>query len=229
MTWCRRKLRVLRNALLLVGCCIVGLLTGQFITDYWPSLKAQFFSADSLYQSDAPLWDETFETKAIQPIGWQTLLPDAEKNVLNAYQNTPDASFSEQLFRSLQASSDKAYQSALQSTKIVDELIGEAVSISGFVVPIDVRDDRTIKHFFLVPYYGACIHFPPPPPNQMIFVRLGEGFSLDSIETPVTITGRLQQGLFEDPLGTSAYMMQVSRIDAFYGQPDDFRRHKDKG
>lgn len=51
-------------------------------------------------------------------------------------------------------------------------LINKRVKISGFVVPLDRNEDSGLSAFLLVPYYGACIHVPPPPLNQIIYVQL---------------------------------------------------------
>ena len=45
------------------------------------------------------------------------------------------------------------------------ELEGKIVKIPGFIVPLDVAKDGTVSEFFLVPYFGACIHVPPPHPT----------------------------------------------------------------
>ena len=107
-------------------------------------------------------------------------------------------------------------------------MIGKAVTISGFIVPIDVSEDQRIESYFLVPYFGACIHYPPPPPNQMIYVELAEGFSDLNLEQAYTVSGFLEKGLYEDPLGTSAYILNVTHIKAYYGQPDDVRIHTEE-
>ncbi|WP_339724589.1 DUF3299 domain-containing protein [uncultured Paraglaciecola sp.] len=167
---------------------------------------------------------KTFSTRSISPLGWAALIPEAEKNVLAHYQTTEN-DFSKQLALSLQASSDPAYKSALYSTDIVDTVLEQAVSISGFIVPIDLNADRSVKSFFLVPYFGACIHYPPPPPNQMIFVQLRDGFKNIELHKAFTLSGILSQGLFEDPLGTSAYQLSLVNIKPYQGQPDDLRQH----
>ncbi len=45
------------------------------------------------------------------------------------------------------------------------------VSVPGFMVPLEDDADQ-VSEFLLVPFAGACIHVPPPPPNQMIYVKL---------------------------------------------------------
>ena len=51
------------------------------------------------------------------------------------------------------------------------KLDGKRVRVPGFIVPLDDADEEGAE-FLLVPYYGACVHTPPPPPNQMAFVQM---------------------------------------------------------
>ena len=53
---------------------------------------------------------------------------------------------------------------------VVKALDGQSVSLPGFVVPLE-GDSELITEFLLVPYFGACIHVPPPPPNQPIWIQ----------------------------------------------------------
>jgi len=77
-----------------------------------------------------------------------------------------------------------------QEAQTVPELEGQLVEMPGFALPLEFSD-KGVTEFLLVPYLGACIHTPPPPPNQMVFVQLKEPFKLDDIYTPVLITGRM--------------------------------------
>ena len=53
-------------------------------------------------------------------------------------------------------------------------LDGKRVQIGGYVVPLDF-DATRVKEFLLVPFVGACIHVPPPPPNQIVYVKAESG------------------------------------------------------
>lgn len=75
-----------------------------------------------------------------------------------------------------------------QST--VSELQGQMIRMAGYALPLEFTEGG-VKEFLLVPYIGACIHVPPPPPNQMVFVRLDREFMADDLYTPVWITGRM--------------------------------------
>ncbi|MEX2453292.1 MAG: DUF3299 domain-containing protein [Rhodospirillaceae bacterium] len=73
---------------------------------------------------------------------------------------------------------------------VVPELDGQFVRIPGYALPLEAVG-LAIEEFLLVPYVGACIHVPPPPPNQMVLVKLKEPFVATDLFAPVWITGRV--------------------------------------
>ena len=111
--------------------------------------------------------------------------------------------------------SDDRYQQALVSTRVVESMDGEAIKIPGFVVPIEFDDDQIITQFFLVPYFGACIHEPPPPPNQIIFVDYPKGLTLTALYDPFWISGVLKTSVIDNGLATAAYTMDMYRYEAY--------------
>lgn len=108
-----------------------------------------------------------------------------------------------------------AYQSALVSTRTVDALNGKNVRIPGFIVPLEFDDDMTITQFFLVPYFGACIHMPPPPPNQLVLVNYPDGIQMEALYTPFWISGMLSIQVLENEVGTSAYAMEMDSLEVY--------------
>lgn len=62
-----------------------------------------------------------------------------------------------------------------EQAPVVPGLEGRRVRIPGFIVPLDTDEKKKIGEFLLVPYYGACIHVPPPPANQTIYVVTQKG------------------------------------------------------
>lgn len=85
----------------------------------------------------------------------------------------------------------------------------EDIEINGFLIPLEFEGMVGVK-FLLVPTAGACIHTPPPPPNQMAIVDFKEGFSLASLYTPVTVTGHLQTGNTSAEVGLSDGSIDVT-------------------
>lgn len=96
-----------------------------------------------------------------------------------------------------------------------DELNGKVVKIPGFIVPLDVAKDGTVSEFFLVPYFGACIHVPPPPPNQIVYVTTKKGIALDSIYEAYWITGTMKMQLKTTQLGAAAYSLSADNVEIY--------------
>lgn len=78
---------------------------------------------------------------------------------------------------------------ALQ-TMTNDALNGRQVRLSGYLLPLEM-DAGTVSEFLLVPFVGACIHVPPPPPNQIVQVALASSYPAERLYAPVTVTGTL--------------------------------------
>ena len=95
------------------------------------------------------------------------------------------------------------------------ELDGKQVRIPGFIVPLDVAKDGTVSEFFLVPYFGACIHVPPPPPNQIVYVNAPKGIALDSIYEAYWITGTMKMQNKSTRLGAAAYSLSADKVEIY--------------
>ena len=213
---------------LIVGLALLaGVVAGFLLTGGSPfPAESSGLSKNAIFVSSNEDLRSQFENKKPWHAGWKDLLPENEASLIKQYQPDKTKPMNEQVFTSIQASFDADYQATLTSTNTVKTLHNRAVTINGFIVPLDVNDQREILSFFLVPYFGACIHFPPPAPNQMIYVRSPEGFTMDGSSDAYTISGILQVAMFEDPVGTSAYLMDAVSIQPFSGKPDDVRDHE---
>lgn len=73
---------------------------------------------------------------------------------------------------------------------IVPALDEQRVRMPGFVLPLEYSGKK-VSEFLLVPWVGACIHTPPPPPNQIVHVRLDKGAEFEPVGQfqPVWVTG----------------------------------------
>ena len=109
------------------------------------------------------------------------------------------------------------YEQALSSTNTITLLDGVRIRIPGFVVPLEVNEQQRVTRFFLVPYFGACIHLPPPPPppNQMIYVDVKQGIKIENISDPVWVSGELTTTLVENDMATAAYSLNIEAIAAY--------------
>jgi len=178
------------------------------------------------YSSDSKAVTEQATGKAeekYRTIEWVELMP---KDDLEAIMNQPDYideivdgspedQLSNRVKSAIATASDQRYQQALESTRIIEEFNNQSVRIAGFIVPLEFDGEQTITQFFFVPYFGACIHLPPPPPNQLIYVSYPQGLKLDALYDPFWITGVLKTSLVENDTATSAYAMVVNSISPY--------------
>ena len=102
---------------------------------------------------------------------------------------------------------------------VVEELDGQMVKLPGYIVPLDVTDEGRVTEFLLVPYFGACIHVPPPPSNQIVHVTAELGVLMDTLYQPFWIEGPLKVEQTSSELAEAGYQMQAQKIYA-YELPD---------
>ena len=97
--------------------------------------------------------------KQLEPtvLAWNNLMPEGYNPT---YQDFPWAV----------EDGEAMMQEILQATPLVEELDGQEVKVSGYVVPL-VSDENSVSEFLLVPFLGACVHVPPPPANQIVYVK----------------------------------------------------------
>ncbi len=107
-----------------------------------------------------------------------------------------------------------AYQEAVRSAPVVEKLDGQQVRLPGFVVPLDF-EARETSEFLLVPYFGACIHVPPPPSNQIVYVKTVSGYPLKALFDPVWVTGVINTQAHLNEVGDAGYTMQATIIEPY--------------
>ena len=102
-----------------------------------------------------------------------------------------------------------------KSTDTLKKLEGKLVRIPGFVVPLDDFQDEGAE-FLLVPYYGACVHTPPPPPNQIVMVGMAGRKSVKlNLFDAVWMSGRLKISSVESPYGTVGYQLEGMKVEPY--------------
>lgn len=92
-------------------------------------------------------------------------------------------------------------------------LVGQAVKLPGFVVPLEETKEG-LKEFLLVPYFGACIHSPPPPANQIIHVVSSKPVKFQAMDT-VWVSGTLGLSRHESEMGVSGYQMMAASVTRY--------------
>ena len=97
----------------------------------------------------------------------------------------------------------------------VKELNETKIRIPGYTVPFEYGSNAMISEFLLVPYYGACIHAPPPPPNQTIFVIAEDPIKLRDLAQAVWINGTIFTQTQESDLADAAYTIRVDSVEIY--------------
>ena len=100
----------------------------------------------------------------------------------------------------------------LPNAPVVPALDGQLIRLPGYIVPLEVSEDGRTTDFLLVPYFGACIHVPPPPSNQIVHVTSKEGVKLAELYQPYWIVGALQVKPSTSELADAGYQMDAQRI-----------------
>ena len=133
-------------------------------------------------------WDE------LMPKGWDPVKQFRERNPGSVAEGSPREQL---LMNDMREMWDQAPTRA--------ELDGARVRLPGFVVPLE-GDQGKVTEFLLVPYFGACIHSPPPPANQIIHVVLPGPQPLKTM-SPIWASGVLRTQRQDSPWGISGYRM----------------------
>ena len=160
------------------------------------------------------VWLVSFSVDAADPwpeIKWEALIPKSWD---------PAAEF-KGIDLSKMSDSDPRAIAALDRLKSLwDNAPAEATMqgrrgrIAGFVVPLERRGDR-VTEFLVVPYFGACIHTPPPPANQIILAKSAKPLSGVAMMSPMWVQGTFSIVRSDTGMGYAGYRLTVDRIEPY--------------
>ncbi|WP_150801145.1 DUF3299 domain-containing protein [Pseudomonas fluorescens] len=154
-----------------------------------------------------PLW-----AAAPKDLAWSEMIPpDATPEVPNM---TPLHDLS-QMGSALSAEAAPAAKQDMPNAPVVKSLDGQNIRLPGYIVPLEVSEEGRTTEFLLVPYFGACIHVPPPPSNQIVHVKSEVGVKLDELYQPYWIEGALQVKASSSELADAGYQMEADKIYAY--------------
>jgi len=103
------------------------------------------------------------------------------------------------------------------SAPTVPSMAGKSVRLPGYLVPLDEAKDG-IREFLLVPYFGACIHSPPPPANQIVHVRSQTALKGLRTMDAVWVSGKLELESSKTDMGVSGYSMLARQVLPYKGK-----------
>ncbi|USE38798.1 DUF3299 domain-containing protein [Endozoicomonas sp. SCSIO W0465] len=147
---------------------------------------------------------ESTETPPIKEINWDDLMPPVDEEIVRKY----EAGEISQL---------EAIDYIVELGKIpVESMDQQRVKIPGYLVPLNIGKDQSATELLLVPTLGACIHVPPPPPNQTIFVRYDQGITVtEAGYTPYWLEGVIRVENHTSEYTDVVYAITVESIKAF--------------
>ena len=103
---------------------------------------------------------------------------------------------------------------AWNNAPVEPALNGERIRIPGFVIPLE-KSGNKVSEFLLVPYFGACIHTPPPPPNQIIHVKASKPVANMRTMDTMWVSGSLQTRASETEMGQAGYQLKAERVEPY--------------
>ena len=149
-------------------------------------------------------------TAPAEQIDWDALIPPDfnPMAVLEKYGNVDEMADDDPRVPEIMAEMRRVMDAA----PVVMAMDGRRVKIPGFVVPLET-DGVKLYEFLLVPYYGACIHVPPPPNNQVIYVKVAESDArIRKAFDTVWVIGTLSAKSFSSDLAEAGYQMQAEQV-----------------
>ncbi|MHB0766603.1 DUF3299 domain-containing protein [Stutzerimonas sp. NM35] len=117
-----------------------------------------------------------------------------------------------QLADALAAESGPATPQQSPAEPVVEALDGIRARLPGYIVPLEISEEGRVTEFLLVPYFGACIHVPPPPSNQIVHATSELGVKMDALYQPFWIEGPLRVEHASSELAEAGYRMDAQKI-----------------
>ncbi|MNZ31075.1 hypothetical protein D3C78_483640 [compost metagenome] len=155
----------------------------------------------------SPLW--AAEPRTLE---WQQLIPAGAPVIQPQLAPLHDLS---QLSDALAAEAAPAARQTAPNAPVVKALDGQQVKLPGYIVPLEVSEEGRTTEFLLVPYYGACIHVPPPPSNQIVHIFSEIGVKVEDLYQPYWIEGQMQVKATSSELADAGYQMEAEKIYAY--------------
>ena len=152
---------------------------------------------------DAEATAET-ETKTYKELNWQDLMPEGW---------IPEPTATPEMVHSFDFA-EQMKEFFRPDPPVVEALNETLVKVPGFIIPLEF-DEVSISEFLLVPYMGACIHTPPPPGNQMVFVKLQEPMSSGNLWDPVWASGKILTKKEVTEFATPSYTLVDATVSLY--------------
>ncbi len=185
---------------------------------WWAGLAACLLAWGAFAQDVVPRVGERLAVEARKPppvgvvdVEWEALMPkgwDAREALrgVDLASLSDDDPRANELLAKLRAQMDRA--------PVVASLDGKRVRIAGFTATLE-RNNEGVTEFLLVPYFGACIHTPPPPANQIVHVLPASPVPAEQAIFPVWVTGTLRTVSTVTAEGAAGYRIDQAQVEPY--------------
>jgi hypothetical protein len=165
---------------------------------------------------DFDLWEKRINKDGVLVIEWDDLIPaDFQpdklfQSIAKKY-NLTELEDDDPRAEQIQSEISNIWNNA----PVENSLNGRKVRLPGLVIPLE-GDGKTVSEFLLVPYFGACIHVPPPPSNQIVYVTAdAEKAEVHEVYEPVWVTGTLRTEQHHKDMGDSSYTIMAEKVEPY--------------
>ncbi|AXI46298.1 DUF3299 domain-containing protein [Sulfitobacter sp. SK012] len=135
-------------------------------------------------------------------LNWSDLLPEGETTIPNELRGL------------IQHDDAPLLSQQPPSSDVRGDWNGKIVRLPGFIVPIDYSGTGVVA-FILVPFVGACVHVPPPPANQLVFVTTQTPYENDGLFEAVSVVGMFGVSSLSTQLAEIGYALSADKIEPY--------------
>ncbi|MBL8386355.1 MAG: DUF3299 domain-containing protein [Burkholderiales bacterium] len=147
---------------------------------------------------------------AYREISWEDLTPK-DWDPMSAFKGLDLATLRDGDPRAMEALAK--VQEIWAAAPVNEAMNNRRVRIAGFVVPLE-RRGMLVHEFLLVPYFGACIHTPPPPANQILHVFPAKPVNAVAMD-PVWVEGALETRRSSTSMGNAGYRLNADAVTPY--------------
>lgn len=157
--------------------------------------------------------EEKSDDASVTEIQWEDLVPEGFVPMQSPLSNMSQEQIDKLFDDSEESNRELAeIQEMMNFAPTVPALDGQRVKLPGYVVPLDFDGQTTLTEFLLVPYYGACIHTPPPPANQVVHANAYDSVTVKDTYDPVWAIGTMRTETVRSNLAEAGYTLEIDKL-----------------
>jgi hypothetical protein len=179
---------------------MAGPAGAQGVRNVLPQAQPSLSSEAPAPNSNLPGPVRTIAWEQLMPPGWDPYKDLKALNLDSLKDNDPKA---EEVLKKIRQMWDNA--------PINPQVLGQNVRMPGFMVPLEELPEGS-KEFLLVPYFGACVHSPPPPANQIVHVVLDKPTKRIRLMDTLWVTGVLSATQTDSHMGMAGYRLDAKAV-----------------